>query len=572
MKDRDGAGLYHSQRPCRLEAGHSVEPRPGASGSRCWLLASWDGRESARLVALLSFYPVSQGHGWSALCSFHRSTALLSRVAHPGSKHPPRLLGLHRRYTFSRARISCDLLRAAQCSFPPPRIAMRSVSVPIYLRLALAMLIACASCGEPQCPDGFDKVGKVCRRHDASIDPAVTADGGSEDDEDASTSTASETARDAAVAAADARDGGAQPSMVLEDARTPDLRDATQGTTIEAGVEPMPECGPARACGMGYTCDAGKCVSACAQKQCDPNATCSLMNGAPVCTCNSGYIATSGSGGAVVCTADRSCAELGCHTNSTCLVGADQLRRCACKSGYSGDGRQCTPVSCPAASTLSIPNGTVTTPNGAVYNQTANYACNAGHRLVGMATRLCGAEGTWAGAAPSCEPRDCGALTNPARGRVDTSGGTTVGSAAARYTCDSNYTLVGGATRTCQGSALGAAWSGSAPRCLGCGDGIVSTEIDEECEPRVGGASAWTCNSATCKRSTIYTYCSSVSDCTFGESCGTQAFCSRSCAGGATCPAVPAGVAVSVNAACQSSACIAQGCNTHADCAAGLVC
>lgn len=34
---------------------------------------------------------------------------------------------------------------------------MHSVLVRISSRLALAMLLACVSCGEPQCPDGFDR-------------------------------------------------------------------------------------------------------------------------------------------------------------------------------------------------------------------------------------------------------------------------------------------------------------------------------------------------------------------------------------------------------------------------------
>jgi hypothetical protein len=440
--------------------------------------------------------------------------------------------------------------------------------------IALAIGSFAAGCGEFECRSGYDKVGKLCLSRDGSVDAVGAGDGGRDVD---AVSGAATTMSDSGSASDDGgprfMDGGTAQSST-PDAGSSNASDGAAPASAEAGpVEPTVECDATRTCSAGYQCSMGKCLSACAQKQCDPNATCSLVAGAAVCTCNSGYIAMSGAAGSVTCAQDIACKDLGCHaTNATCELGSNQLRSCVCKNGYTGDGKTCTPVSCPAASTLSITSGTVTTPNGAVYNQTANYACNAGYRLVGSSTRTCGADGTWSGTAAMCEPRDCGPLSNPAHGRVDTSAGTTVGSPGARYSCEANYTLVGSMTRTCQGSLLGATWSGTAPRCLGCGDGVVSTEINEECEPRVGAATSWTCNSATCKRSTIYTYCSSVADCNLGESCGAQAFCSRSCSGGATCPAVPTGVPVSVNSTCLSSACFAQGCGSNADCAPGLVC
>ena len=62
---------------------------------------------------------------------------------------------------------------------------------------------------------------------------------------------------------------------------------------------------------------------------------------------------------------------------------------------------------------------------------------------------------------------DCGPLTDPVNGAVDTSSGTTY-QETATYTCDPGYTLRGNATRTCQltGRTTGA-WSSSAPYCEG---------------------------------------------------------------------------------------------------------
>ena len=55
----------------------------------------------------------------------------------------------------------------------------------------------------------------------------------------------------------------------------------------------------------------------------------------------------------------------------------------------------------------------------------------------------------------------CGALANPANGRVSHTGGTTYGQIAYYY-CNTGYRLVGSSTRTCQATG---SWSGSAPTC-----------------------------------------------------------------------------------------------------------
>ena len=48
---------------------------------------------------------------------------------------------------------------------------------------------------------------------------------------------------------------------------------------------------------------------------------------------------------------------------------------------------------------------------------------------------------------------DCGPLTNPDNGQVNTSNGTILGSIAT-YTCDTGYTLSGSESRTCENSGV----------------------------------------------------------------------------------------------------------------------
>ena len=57
---------------------------------------------------------------------------------------------------------------------------------------------------------------------------------------------------------------------------------------------------------------------------------------------------------------------------------------------------------------------------------------------------------------------DCGYLSNPVNGEVDTSAGTTEG-ALAHYYCKTGYTIKGTRYRTCTSSG----WSGRAPTCEG---------------------------------------------------------------------------------------------------------
>ena len=58
---------------------------------------------------------------------------------------------------------------------------------------------------------------------------------------------------------------------------------------------------------------------------------------------------------------------------------------------------------------------------------------------------------------------NCGLLTDPTNGQVDTSSGTTFGSTAT-YTCDTGYTLSGSQSRTCRADGN---WTSTEPLCRG---------------------------------------------------------------------------------------------------------
>lgn len=429
-----------------------------------------------------------------------------------------------------------------------------------------------SACGEPECPDGAYKVGNVCRRIDAGLRfeeggaPVVVVDGSAQAPVVADGSTqAVMTAQDDAASSPPtiANTGGlGQAPAQLNDAAMPQIQ-TSDGGDVEL------ECDVTRPCSSGYSCTGGKCISACSQAVCDPNATCALAAGVATCTCNSGFI-TQGSGASLTCVRDKACSELGCDANATCQVGADQLRHCACKVGYTGDGTSCTAIGC---APLTIENGTVT--GGNTYNQMSTYRCNQGYKFatgVGSIIRTCGADMNWSGSAPRCDSVSCGVPPAVPNATVSPSAsGTYRGTAT--YTCASTHGLSGNASVTCQ---IDGTWT-SPPRCVAlpvCGNGAVET--GEDCDPEALFQDAWKCNPKTCKRTTAYNACPSNhefglpnSACSSGEVC-TLGICTPNCTTNTQCPDPPVGFQKACSVASQT--CLAGGCRTEGDCPHGLAC
>ncbi len=127
-----------------------------------------------------------------------------------------------------------------------------------------------------------------------------------------------------------------------------------------------------------------------------------------------------------------------------------------------------------------IENGSPGTPTSTTYQGRVTYTCVSGYEVsTGVTTAIatCMANGMW-GHLPTCSRKswigevfliacllhiavDCGVLTFPPNGAVDTSSGTTF-MMTATYSCNTGYNIVEEATRTCGATAL---WTSEAPTC-----------------------------------------------------------------------------------------------------------
>lgn len=435
------------------------------------------------------------------------------------------------------------------------------------------VLLFVAACAEPKCPDGFDKVGSICKCADASVEPAAIGDSGVEADDTGADPTHGDGTRgdvdvrdmDSAIGRADSSDGPSEDAGELNDA----AHAAPDGGATS--VLP-PECDDGHPCAPGLLCSKSVCVSACTQKKCDPNATCSVVNGVATCACSGSFVAIPGMDGTISCARDVAC---DCDSHATCEIDSNQLHHCRCKPGYTGDGTTCTPLSCP---TPTLTNGTVTTSDGTNnFDVTATYRCISGYEPAGgSSTRKCGADQAWTGTQPTCKPVDCGApdLPKMANGRVNGAVSTPTGTSfqnVAKYSCFQGFSLQGEAERECGANKK---WSGMAPRCLGCGDGYVSAELGESCDPKAeGGDNLWVCNAATCQAETgtAYKLCKSYRDCDTGQDCRART-CQPSnyCVYDSACPSAPRGIHGIPH--CYTPVCFIINCYSELDCPPGLVC
>jgi cysteine-rich repeat protein len=149
-----------------------------------------------------------------------------------------------------------------------------------------------------------------------------------------------------------------------------------------------------------------------------------------------------------------------------------------CDPGYELAGAATLTTSCQSDGTFSAPTGScerkdcgslTDVTNGSVsfttttFESTASYACETGYNLVGDASRTCGTDGTWSGAAPACEIQSCGTPTPP-EGALVTGGpyDFTYGDVVA-FACQTGRQAQGVLETTCQADGTYAAVSGSCP-------------------------------------------------------------------------------------------------------------
>jgi hypothetical protein len=417
--------------------------------------------------------------------------------------------------------------------------------------LLLASLAACEA-DTTLCPEGFSKSGKLClEQDDGSNATAGEHDAASERPE----SQQSDAGSVSSTSDAGSSDAGAQsaPSMDAsrEDAAsTSDASSAPDATisdaaapAVDATTEPTPECDAVHACAStGYSCMNNKCVSACAQTRCDANATCALVRGAPVCSCNRGYLPM-GSGSALTCARDVGCEALNCDENASCDMAAGRPRQCVCKTGYSGDGKSCTPISCPALSTLRVTNGSIKTSDGTTtVGKVATVTCNDHYKITaGGPTLVCDETGKWVGELATCSLITCPTPT----AKVEHAELMMPTQPSYRPTERATYTCVEGfkpranatvATVTCGDDGT---WSTPTLVCVAtCGDGTFEQGV-EACDPTAnGGLGAWTCGT-DCK------------PCAGG-------LCKPACTTASSCPQEPG----NLQALCTSGQCVLSECSS----------
>ncbi|MBU6161612.1 MAG: hypothetical protein KGO50_10850 [Myxococcales bacterium] len=189
-----------------------------------------------------------------------------------------------------------------------------------------------------------------------------------------------------------------------------------------------------------------------------------------------------------------------CLTGYTQVAGTQRTRTCL-SDGWTWSG---TPMACegvPCAARPEIPNGTLSQPASARFGDSATYTCNPGYVLTGAASSTCRADQSWSNPSPSCEPIDCGSLSNPVNGRVSLAEGTSFGDTAA-YSCLEGYSLSGAASRSCGADGQ---WSPSpAPTCqpLDCGTppSVANTTVNAP-TTTTGATASWSCNTGFNQRS-----------------------------------------------------------------------
>ena len=142
-----------------------------------------------------------------------------------------------------------------------------------------------------------------------------------------------------------------------------------------------------------------------------------------------------------------------CNPGYMLSVAGDTTRTCG-HEGFSGAAKTCDAVICPP---LHAPrNGTVSGNCGGAFGDVCNSSCNLGFTLsvTGDAVRTCGQDGTFSGAAKTCEAVTCPPISAPRNGIVKGNCDGGYGDICT-YVCNPGYWLsaMGNATRKCSQDA-----------------------------------------------------------------------------------------------------------------------
>ena len=131
----------------------------------------------------------------------------------------------------------------------------------------------------------------------------------------------------------------------------------------------------------------------------------------------------------------------------------------------------CAPVDC--GSLQAVPHASIVAKN-TTYDSIAEYVCDSGYSLVGDATLKCASSGKWKGQIPFCEPLDCGPLQQIPHASLIVKD--TTFDSSAQYVCNIGYYLSGIATLRCDSTGK---WKGTVPSCepVNCGKPVIHDHV-----------------------------------------------------------------------------------------------
>ncbi|XP_053408096.1 sushi, von Willebrand factor type A, EGF and pentraxin domain-containing protein 1-like [Mercenaria mercenaria] len=208
-----------------------------------------------------------------------------------------------------------------------------------------------------------------------------------------------------------------------------------------------------------YYCNPGYTLSGTASRQC---AVDGLWTGfSPVCigvVCGSlsrpgnGQVSLSQGLGV------GSVATYTCNPGYVLSPANNAARTCKMNGTWTGTPPVCIFIDC---GSLSAPMFGEIVIDQTTFGHKALYTCNQGYMMSGSKERRCNTDGYWSGTRPVCTVTDCGSLNHPDNGKVMMPEGTLFGHTAV-YKCNSGYTLKNYYKRTCQSNGT---WSGAAPSC-----------------------------------------------------------------------------------------------------------
>ncbi|XP_052281318.1 sushi, von Willebrand factor type A, EGF and pentraxin domain-containing protein 1-like [Dreissena polymorpha] len=207
----------------------------------------------------------------------------------------------------------------------------------------------------------------------------------------------------------------------------------------------------AGATAAAYRCDRGYSLSGLNSRLCMSDGS-GWQGADPSCTvCQTLPVAGTGT---ITYTTNgtHTIASFRCDSGST-LKGTSEL---TCQSNGQWNSSPPTCVSCPTPGTITSGSVSMTT-TGTV--TTATYTCLSGYELTSLGTLTCQVTGNWDRPSPTCVCLIPPLISN---GYFDVS----LDKTTVTYTCNVNFILVGGSTRTCKFDGTG--WSGIAPSCEKC--------------------------------------------------------------------------------------------------------